>query len=235
MLIYVILCTTVSKSQKQNFFRFIEDIKQHVVKNFQETIRSCVPAIVYAVQNNLYFIALRNINAAEYTAAYQLRILATALLSVIMLKKVVNNIQWLSLITLLTGVILVQLPQNGPVRQTVGPPDGIFVIGILAVLGMCFTSAFAESLFYGWDGFAWLIVIINAVGGLIVSAVMKYADNIKKTLCQSVAIACVSLFAILTHDAEADTALFIGILLVVVSTYIYSAEATKNDAMTPSK
>lgn len=80
-----------------------------------------------------------------------------------------------------------------------------------------------------------MIVIINAVGGLIVSAVMKYADNIKKTLCQSVAIACVSLFAILTHDAEADTALFIGILLVVVSTYIYSAEATKNDAMTPSK
>ncbi len=39
----------------------------------------------------------------------------------------------------------------------------------------------AESgFFYGYDFFVWYIVTLNALGGLIVAVVVKYADNILK-------------------------------------------------------
>lgn len=34
----------------------------------------------------------------------------------------------------------------------------------------------------------WLVTILNSVGGLCISLVMKYADNVMKTYCQSIAI-----------------------------------------------
>jgi len=34
--------------------------------------------------------------------------------------------------------------------------------------------------FYGYDFFVWYIVTLNALGGLIVAVVVKYADNILK-------------------------------------------------------
>ncbi len=45
-----------------------------------------------------------------------------------------------------------------------------------------------DGLFYGWDWLVLLITILSALGGLVVSAVVKYADNVKKTYCQSIAI-----------------------------------------------
>ncbi|ETN73886.1 Nucleotide-sugar transporter [Necator americanus] len=76
--------------------------------NKAETLKVSVPAIAYAVQNNLYYIALGNIDATTYTITYQLRILTTAILTVAMLKKEISSCQWGALSLSGIGVVLVQ-------------------------------------------------------------------------------------------------------------------------------
>ena len=41
---------------------------------------------------------------------------------------------------------------------------------------------------FGYDLFVWYLVALNAIGGLIVAVVVKYADNILKGFACSMAI-----------------------------------------------
>jgi UDP-sugar transporter A1/2/3 len=66
-----------------------------------------IPSGLYAIQNNLLFIALSYLNAATYQVSYQLKILTTALCSVFMLGKKVQKHQWFSLCMLAIGVAFV--------------------------------------------------------------------------------------------------------------------------------
>uniref|UniRef100_A0A1I8B5Z1 Transmembrane protein n=1 Tax=Meloidogyne hapla TaxID=6305 RepID=A0A1I8B5Z1_MELHA len=53
-------------------------INSTIVLNTEKTLKVCVPAIIYVVQNNLYFFVLKRVDATLYTMTFQLRILATA-------------------------------------------------------------------------------------------------------------------------------------------------------------
>lgn len=57
---------------------------------------------------SIRYIALRNIDAATYQITFQLKILTTAIFSVILMKKKLSIVQWLSLLLLMFGVALVQ-------------------------------------------------------------------------------------------------------------------------------
>ncbi len=67
---------------------------------------------MYAIQNNLLFIALSYLNAATYQVTYQLKILTTALFSVFMIGKTIERHQWFSLVMLALGVALVTVRER---------------------------------------------------------------------------------------------------------------------------
>ena len=72
-------------------------------------IQVMVPSAVYLIQNNLLYVAASNLDVATYQITYQLKILTTAMFAVTMLNKKLLPTQWLSLLTLIAGVAMVQL------------------------------------------------------------------------------------------------------------------------------
>jgi UDP-sugar transporter A1/2/3 len=118
-----------------------------------ETLQISVPSLLYTVQNNLMFFSLLKLSAAVQQVTYQLKILTTALLSVLLLGKSLDTTKWSALFVLLGGVLLVQWPRGGD--NVVSDADGGLesllggigqdaLLGFGAVLVACFTSGFAS-------------------------------------------------------------------------------------------
>lgn len=69
-----------------------------------------IPATLYTLQNSLQYIAVSNLDAVHFQILYQLKILTTALFSVVMLGKALTSKKWTALVLLTLGVCIVQLP-----------------------------------------------------------------------------------------------------------------------------
>ncbi|KAI9914917.1 hypothetical protein PsorP6_007742 [Peronosclerospora sorghi] len=81
------------------------------ITNSGELLRVSVPAMLYVVQNNLQYVAVSNLDAPTFEVMKRLKILTTAIFSVLMLKRTVLMSQWGSIVMLMIGVnlLLVQL------------------------------------------------------------------------------------------------------------------------------
>lgn len=229
-----------------------------------DTLLVGVPALLYTIQNNLLFIALSNMSGALYQVTYQLKVLTTALLAVIILHKHICLDKWLSLFLLTAGVACIQL------SATSAPPPasggGNVFVGTVAVLLACVTSAFAgvylekilkssegsiwsrniqlalvgsvlagagsfwkdgpaileHGFFQGYNWATWLAILMQSAGGLIVAAVLKFADNILKCFGNAVAIilSCLISYYFL-NDFSPNVFFVFGAGLVVFATYAY--------------
>ncbi|KAI7627064.1 P-loop containing nucleoside triphosphate hydrolase protein [Hortaea werneckii] len=69
-----------------------------------------IPALLYTLQNSLQYIGISNLDAATFQVTYQLKILTTALFSVTLLGKSLSPRRWTSLVLLMVGVAIVQIP-----------------------------------------------------------------------------------------------------------------------------
>lgn len=124
-------------------------VYEHITKSYIDLAKVCVPAFLYTVQNNLMFFSLGKLSMAVQQVTYQLKILTTAILSVVILGKVLTPIKWLSLLLLLGGVSILQWPR-GHTGTFAGATQEDFsfrsdaMLGFFAVLAACFTSGLAS-------------------------------------------------------------------------------------------
>ena len=125
---------------------FLRFFKSEVCRTTFDFVKMFVPAFLYAVQKNLLYVAISNLDAAVFQVAYQGKILTTALFSVIVLGKRMTKRQVFALFILLAGVALVQLSSLDSSGET--KSDNV-MLGSLAVLGACFTSGFA-AIYFEW-------------------------------------------------------------------------------------
>ncbi|KAM0753678.1 nucleotide-sugar transporter [Meredithblackwellia eburnea MCA 4105] len=100
-----------------------------------------IPACLYVLQNNLQFVAASNLDIPTFQVTYNLKILTTAVFSVLMLNRRLSSKKWLSLVLLAAGVGIVQLQSAGGdagAKQDANP-----VVGLVAVASACITSGIA--------------------------------------------------------------------------------------------
>lgn len=73
----------------------------------------------------------------------------------------------------------------------------------------------------GYSSVVWLYVGVQAFGGLLIAAVIKYADNILKAFATSVAIILVALIANLFFAFELSRLFFAGVACVLYAIFLY--------------
>ena len=83
-----------------------------------ESWKLAIPALLYTLQNTLQYVAVGNLDASTFQVTYQLKILTTAMFSVLMLGRSLSSRKWLSLLVLVIGVSIVQLPGHTAVPAT---------------------------------------------------------------------------------------------------------------------
>ncbi|KAH7323050.1 putative UDP-galactose transporter [Stachybotrys elegans] len=78
-----------------------------------------IPAALYTFQNILQYTAVSNLDAVHFQVLYQLKILITAVFSVLLLRRPLNMRRWVSLVILTLGVCIVSLPSSDAVDKSV--------------------------------------------------------------------------------------------------------------------
>mmetsp|Transcript_51723 Transcript_51723/g.150193 ORF Transcript_51723/g.150193 Transcript_51723/m.150193 type:complete len:356 (-) Transcript_51723:69-1136(-) len=91
-----------------------------------------------------------------------------------------------------------------------------------------------DGFFQGYGALVWAVVACQALGGLLVAAVMKYADNILKCFGCAVAIVLTCTFsAVELHEIRPDSHFAAGVLLVLVATCLYNLGLPKASESQP--
>jgi len=120
-------------------------VYMHFTQDKAETLKVTVPSLLYTVQNNLMYISLANLSMAVQQVTYQLKILTTAVLSVLIMGTTLGKVRWTSLLLLVAGVSLVQSRLDGPSDTLLDRSStGDTVKGLTAVVVACFTSGAAS-------------------------------------------------------------------------------------------
>ena len=265
-------CVFIWAGERYNVARLIGRLRADITDVPMDTLKLAVPSILYTIQNNLQYLAVSNLDAATFQVTYQLKILTTALFSVLMLQKALTPAKWVSLVVLTVGVALVQIPPEylfGTADGTALPspkPHQNTLTGLVAVLLACVMSGFAgvyfekilkgsevsvwmrniqlglfgaiiglvgvvvkdgaeiaeHGFFYGYTYVTWLAIANQALGGLLVAVVVKYADNILKGYATSISIIISSVLSIWLFDFELSWLFGVGASMVIAAVYMYS-------------
>ena len=299
-----------SISFSERFSRFKTILKEENFTNIPGTLKLAVPAALYTIQNNVIYTALNNLDATVFQVGYQSKVVTTAILSVLLLKRTLTLEKWISLFVLAFGIVLTQLQSassppvsssspvtkdNGALASAVVVPtsstassssasavenNNNFFLGMVAVLVASACSAlagvyfekilkgsapsvwvrnaqlsffsiiigmvgyfgtvvvvaeegaaspimypfYALAVFFdGYDSVVISIVMIQAVGGLIIACVVKYADNILKGFATALSIvACGAISAMYMGFVPSST--FVGgSCVVILATMMYAS------------
>eukprot|EP00929_Paragymnodinium_shiwhaense_P057103 TRINITY_DN28574_c0_g1_i1.p1 TRINITY_DN28574_c0_g1~~TRINITY_DN28574_c0_g1_i1.p1 ORF type:complete len:375 (-),score=33.88 TRINITY_DN28574_c0_g1_i1:65-1189(-) len=261
-----LLCSFVFLSLESSVGAAWTSVSQQILRDPMGCLKMCVPSVLYVIQNNLLFIALSNLSVAVYQVTYQLKILSTAVLSVLVLGKSLTPTKWVALVMLVVGVALIQLPRESsestPKQDGAGSP----VVGLVAVLSACLTSGFAgvflekalkdstaslwlrniqlalvgtvlglagcyvtdgekirvDGFLQGYSAVVWVVIFLQACGGLVVASVLKYADNLLKCFgnALSTVLGCL-LSATILSEYTPDPLFIAGTVLVLNATAMY--------------
>jgi UDP-sugar transporter A1/2/3 len=254
-------------------------VNEQIIRQPKDTLKVCIPSLIYLVQNNLFYVAASNLDVNTFQVTYQLRILTAALFAVTILRRKLISMQWLALVVLVMGVVLVQLADQ-PNKPGQADTNQSKVIGLSAAIVACFLSGFAgiylekifkgsdvsnetqrgkkikksevsiwmrniqlsflslpfglitcvineytqlkeKGFFYGYDGFVWYLVVLQASGGLIVAATIKYADNILKGFATSLSIILSLIASVYIFDFQLTLQFAFGTSLVIGSLFLY--------------
>ena len=93
------------------------------------------------------------------------------------------------------------------------------VIGIWAKDGMAVVE---KGFFFGYTKYVILVIAMQAVGGLLVAVVVKYADNILKGFATSFSIIISTVMSVYLFGFMINTQFCVGAGLVILAIYLYS-------------
>jgi len=81
--------------------------------------------------------------------------------------------------------------------------------------------------FHGFNTSAWVLVVLQAGGGMLVAAVIKYADNVLKGLATGVSVVVATVFSAVFFSVKLTEQFGFGACMILVSVYYFSNNLPK--------
>ncbi|CAO0799998.1 unnamed protein product [Mucor circinelloides] len=95
---------------------------------------------------------------------------------------------------------------------------GVFVVGLQDG-----PAIWRDGFFQNYSVMTWIVIMIQAGGGLIVGLVVRYADNILKGFATSISIILSSIISYWLFQFDVSILFGLGALIVVYATYLYGS------------
>jgi len=92
-----------------------------------------------------------------------------------------------------------------------------------------------KAFLHGFNNWVWLLVALQAGGGMLVAAVMKYADNVLKGMATGVAVCFTSICSVIFFDTALRFFFVVGASIILTSVYFFSNELPSFNKNPPSK
>lgn len=111
------------------------------------------------------------------------------------------------------------------------------VFGLIPAALPCIIDSFRNGIYhpYMYFGFwAWTTVGANVMGGLVVALIMKYSDNVQKSLAISASMVVTFLICVGLGRAEFETNAMIGSTIVITSIVAYNRLGQSSQQSTDS-
>ncbi|KAI5613928.1 CMP-sialic acid transporter, partial [Silurus asotus] len=174
----IIVCVCVCLCSETGGLSRCKAVIVEQVLNPVEMLKLSVPSVVYAVQNNMAFLALSNLDAAVFQVTYQLKIPCTALCTVLMLNRSLSHMQWFSVSMLCVGVILVQWKpaELTKVQMEQNPILGFVAIAI-AVICSGFAGVYFEKVLKSSSTSLWVRNIQMYLSGIAITLLGVYLTD----------------------------------------------------------
>ena len=98
-----------------------------------------------------------------------------------------------------------------------------FPISLLMAFIHNFDGYYSVGFFHGFDGIVVLVLILQALGGVIIGVVMRHASTLLKCFAVSISICLCAIISVSQGQEVLSLHLIAGILLVNSATFIYSS------------
>ncbi|XP_020632747.1 UDP-N-acetylglucosamine transporter-like [Orbicella faveolata] len=110
------------------------------------------------------------------------------------------------------------------------------IFGLIAVYVNDGSAVQSQGFLQGYNRITWIVIALQAFGGLVVAAVVKYADNILKGFATSVSIIVSSLVSFyFLGDFQPTNFFFLGTCGVLAATFLYGMPERTTSQQAPLK
>mmetsp|Transcript_21562 Transcript_21562/g.46901 ORF Transcript_21562/g.46901 Transcript_21562/m.46901 type:complete len:452 (-) Transcript_21562:333-1688(-) len=263
-----------------------ESFRTYLGKNLQFDYRMAGLAGLFIVQKNLLYLAMSNLDAAVFQVTYQIKVLTTAIFSVLLLKRKLTSQQVVALVLLTLGVAIVQLdkvdenasksyqeqnrlvgvmavlgasctsgfggvyfelvlkprtnPEDGTSSTPTRPPPSVWAknvqlstFGLIIALATAFvkdgSAILSNGFFQGYTPLVVAVILLQALGGLTVAAIIKYADNILKSFAAAMSIVGSTIISAWVFGFSISKLFAWGCLLQIISIWLYARKNENTD------
>jgi UDP-sugar transporter A1/2/3 len=100
------------------------------------------------------------------------------------------------------------------------------VFGLAGVLLTDFQAVTEFGFFQGYTKFTWMVIMLHSFGGLLVTVIMKFADNIAKTFAIAVSLVVSTVMSVFLFDFAITSMFFLGGAMVIYATFAFSGYGT---------
>jgi solute carrier family 35 (UDP-sugar transporter), member A1/2/3 len=126
------------QSREWNFRSLLKDV------NPRRNVLFAIPALLYMAMNGMVFLILKYVSPPDFQIMTTMKVFTTAILFVIIMRRPMNRLKWISLILLTIGVMMSQVKSTMDVSSLYIGDIGQFSLGIGLIIIHAWLSGLAS-------------------------------------------------------------------------------------------